>query len=78
VEVNAPPVQRLGSVVLLQGPTVADTAYLAAVGLRSLQRRDGVPPMSPWLTLQRQLKAVADLVADTGNAELPQDHDEAS
>ena len=31
--------------------------------------------MSPWLTLQRQLKAVADLVADTGNAELPQDHD---
>jgi len=33
--------------------------------------------MSRWLVLQRQLRAVADL-ADTGNAELPQDHDEAS
>lgn len=62
---------------MLQGPAVADTAYLISVGLRALQRRDGVAPMSRWLVLQRQLRAVADL-ADTGNAELPQDHDEAS
>ena len=76
MELNAPPVQRLGSAVLLQGPAVADAAYLVAVGLRALSRRDGVAPMSRWLVLQRHLKAVADL-ADTGNADLPQDHDEA-
>ena len=74
---NPPAIQKLGSAVLLQGPAVADTAYLISVGLRALQRRDGVAPMSRWLVLQRQLRAVADL-ADTGNAELPQDHDEAS
>ena len=77
MELNAPPVHRLGSAVLLQGPAVADAAYLVAVGLRALSRRDGVAPMSRWLVLQRHLKAVADLVSDTGNADLPQDHDEA-
>ena len=77
MELNAPPVHRLGSAVLLQGPAVADAAYLVAVGLRALSRRDGVAPMSRWLVLQRHLKAVADLVSDTGNADLPKDHDEA-
>jgi hypothetical protein len=67
--VNAPPVQRLGSAVLLQGPAVADTAYLVAVGLRALQRRDGVAPMRRWLTLQHLLKAAADsLTSDSGDA----------
>jgi hypothetical protein len=53
------------------------SVFLISVGLRTLQRRDGVTPISRWLVLQRHLKTVADLVSDTENAELPQDHDEA-
>jgi hypothetical protein len=58
---NPPAIQKLGSAVLLEGPAVADAAYLISVGLRALQRRGGVAPMSRWLVLQRQLRAVADL-----------------
>jgi hypothetical protein len=54
---------------------VQDLAYLVAVGLRTHKGRDGVA-MRRWRTLQRLLKEVADL-ADTGNAELSQDDDEA-
>jgi hypothetical protein len=75
---SAPLVQRLGSSVLIQGPAVADAACLISVGLRTLSVVTGVAPMSCWLVLQRHVKAVADLFADTGNAELPQDHDEVS
>jgi hypothetical protein len=65
-------VQTLGSAVLLQGPAVADAAYLVAVALRTLASRDGVAPMSRWLTLQAQLKRASDLVADDGSEEVPE------
>jgi len=64
---NTPAVQRLGSAVLLQGPAVADAAYLVAVGVRTLARRDGVA-IARWLTLQRALQQVA--AADHGHADV--------
>jgi hypothetical protein len=64
--------QTLGSAVLLQGPAVADAAYLVAVALRTLAGRDGVAPMPRWLTLQAQLKRASDLVADDGSEEVPE------
>ena len=60
--------QRLGSAVLLQGAAVADTSYLIAVSLRTLQRRDAVAPMRRWLTLRHLLKTAADsLTSDSGD-----------
>ena len=47
--------------MLLQGPAVADTAYLVAVGLRTLQRRDDVA-MRRWRTLEHLLKAAAESI----------------
>lgn len=77
---GAPPVQRLGEAVLLQGPAVADVAYLVEVGLQAIAGRDQVTPHARWLVLQRGLRAVAtDLAgapAISGNAALPQVRDQ--
>ena len=39
-----PAVQRLGSAVLLQGPAVADVAFLVGLGMRYRARVDGTAP----------------------------------
>lgn len=71
---GAPAVQRLGDAVLLQGPAVADVAYLVEVGLRAISGRDQITPQARWLTLQRGLREVAaDLdVAPARQSALPQ------
>jgi hypothetical protein len=50
---------------------------LISVGVRTISVSRGAP-ISRLAGLQRHVKAVADLFADTGNAELPRDHDEVS
>lgn len=56
-----PPVQRLGSAVLLQGPAVIDTFYLVALGIKETRRTDGIAP-SP--RLQALAAALRDAAAE--------------
>lgn len=56
-----PPVQQLGSAVLLQGRAVIDVHYLVAIGVRETTRRDGISP-SP--RLQALLKVLASAARD--------------
>lgn len=71
-----PSVQQLGDAVLLQGPAVADAAFLVGLGLRALRCRDGVAPRSRWIELHRSLHDIAaETSADcrySGNTAMPE------
>ena len=60
---TVPAVQRLGAAVLLQGPALAEVAYLASLGLRHRAAVDGAPPS----VRQRQLLRI---LADAAEASL--------
>ncbi len=61
-----PAVQRLGSAVLLQGPAVADVAFLVGLGMRYRARVDGTAPSAHHRALLSTLNdtAEATLAAD--------------
>lgn len=72
---DVPPILQLGPAVLLQGPAVADAAFLVAVANQTLRRRDAVVHRR-WLVLQYELQRIADsssglATSGSGNAELP-------
>jgi hypothetical protein len=55
-----PPVQQLGSAVLLQGLAVVDVYRLVALGLQVVRQRDGITPPTRLRALERTLAAASE------------------
>jgi hypothetical protein len=78
-QVNAPPpVQRLGSAVLIQGPAVLELMRLAVLGAKLRSTRDGIAMPDSTRRLIQALADAAGDVAAGGQRDMAEDPDPAS